>query len=145
MMRYLIAVLSLAGAVVSVLTLQLHYATGTAPCDINAHWDCGVVNHSPFAVIDHVPVAVIGIVGYLILAGLALAGQRFFLVLAAFSGFAFALHLTFIEKYVLEVYCLYCVISQCLIALIVLLSVIWLGAEHRRLKRNARHRITLTP
>jgi len=140
-MRYLIAILALAGVVVSALALHVHYSTATAPCDINAHWDCGVVNHSPFAVIDHVPVAVIGIVGYLVLVGLALAGQRFFLVLAAFSGFAFALHLTFIEKYVLEVYCLYCVISQGLIALIVLLSVIWLGSEHWRLRRNARERL----
>jgi vitamin-K-epoxide reductase (warfarin-sensitive) len=140
-MRYLIAILALAGVVVSALALQVHYSTGTAPCSINTHWDCGVVNHSPFAEIDHVPVATIGIVGYLVLVGLALARQRFFLVLAAFSGFAFALHLTFIEQYVLEVWCLYCVISQSLIALIVLLSVGWLGVEHRQLKRENRSRL----
>jgi len=48
-MRYLIALLALAGVVVSALALQVHYSTATEPCDINAKWDCGIVNHSPFA------------------------------------------------------------------------------------------------
>src|ERR1700678_67238 len=64
-MRYLIAILALAGAVVSALALQVHYSTATEPCDINAKWDCGIVNHSPFAVIMHVPGGARGIHGYL--------------------------------------------------------------------------------
>jgi len=56
-MRYLIVLLALAGAVVSVLALRVHYSTGTEPCDINERWDCGVVNHSRYAGIAHVPVA----------------------------------------------------------------------------------------
>jgi vitamin-K-epoxide reductase (warfarin-sensitive) len=64
-MRYLIALLALAGVVVSALALQVHYSTATEPCDINAKWDCGIVNHSPFAEIMHIPVAAIGIAGYL--------------------------------------------------------------------------------
>ena len=34
-MRYLIAILALAGVVVSSLALQVHYSTGTEPCSIN--------------------------------------------------------------------------------------------------------------
>ena len=75
-MRFLIAILALAGVVVSALALQVHYATGTEPCSINEKWDCGIVNHSPFAEIEHIPVAAIGIAGYLVLAGLALARRR---------------------------------------------------------------------
>jgi vitamin-K-epoxide reductase (warfarin-sensitive) len=71
-MRYVIALLALAGAVVSALALHVHYSTEPQPCSINEKWDCGVVNHSPFAEIMHVPVAAIGIAGYLALAGLAL-------------------------------------------------------------------------
>jgi hypothetical protein len=48
MMRWLIAILSVAGVVVSALALQVHFSTATEPCSINEKWDCGVVNHSPF-------------------------------------------------------------------------------------------------
>ena len=76
-MRYLIAILALAGVVVSALALHVHYSTETEPCSINEKWDCGIVNHSQFAEIAHIPVAAIGIAGYLALAGLALcAGAR---------------------------------------------------------------------
>lgn len=133
-MRYLILVLGIAGAVVSSLALQVHYSTATEPCSINAHWDCGVVNHSPFAVLHGVPVAAIGIAGYLMIAALGLFRQRFALMLAVMAAFCFALRLTFIEELVLEVWCLYCVISQTIIALLLALSVGWVAAEYRRLR-----------
>jgi uncharacterized membrane protein len=136
-MRYLIAVLALAGVVVSALALHVHYSTDVQPCSINAKWDCGIVNHSPFAEIEHFPVAIIGIAGYLALAALALWRQRALVFLAALVGLGFALRLTFIEEFALGVWCLYCVISQALIALIVLLSLGWVGAEYVALKRAA--------
>ena len=134
-MRYAITVLALAGAVVSALALQVHYSTATEPCSINERWDCGVVNHSPFAVVDRVPVAAIGIAGYVVLAALALARLRFVLLAAALIGFDFALWLTSIEHNVLQVWCLYCVISQGIITLILLSGLGWLGAEYLRLRR----------
>jgi vitamin-K-epoxide reductase (warfarin-sensitive) len=138
MMRWVIVLLALAGVVVSALALQVHYSTGTEPCSINEHWDCGVVNHSPFAMIGKVPVAALGIAGYLALGALALWRQRFVLLVVAFAGFCFALRLTFIEELVLQVWCLYCVISQTLIALILLLSLGWLAAEYWQLRRGAK-------
>jgi vitamin-K-epoxide reductase (warfarin-sensitive) len=136
-MRYVIAALALVGVVVSALALHVHYSTETQPCNINEKWDCGVVNHSPFAEILHVPVAAIGIAGYLALAVLALARRRILLTGAALFGLGFSLWLTFIEKYVLEVWCLYCVIQQAVIVLIMLLSLAWLGEEYLELKRAA--------
>ncbi|MFZ1083856.1 MAG: vitamin K epoxide reductase family protein [Terracidiphilus sp.] len=137
MMRYLLAMLAIAGVVVSMLALHVHYSTETQPCSINDKWDCGVVNHSPFAEIAHIPVAAMGIAGYLVLAGLAFLRQRALTFLAAGAGLGFALWLTFIEEYVLQVWCLYCVISQVIIALITLLSLCWLAAEYLALKRAA--------
>lgn len=134
-MRYLITMLALAGVVVSLLALRVHYSTDIQPCDINEKWDCGVVNHSPFAEIEHVPVAVIGILGYLALAGLALARQRFLGMLAAMMGLGFALCLSFIEAFALGAWCIYCVISQTLIALITLLAAGWFTEEYLALKR----------
>jgi uncharacterized membrane protein len=124
-MRYLIALLALAGVVVSTLALRVHYDTGTEPCSINEKWDCGIVNHSPFAMIGPIPVAAIGIAGYLALAGLALARKRALLAIATLIGLGFALYLTHIEKSVLNVWCLYCVISQAVIALLTILTIGW--------------------
>jgi len=128
-MRYLIACLSLAGVLVSALALQVHYSTATEPCSINERWDCGIVNHSSYAVIFHVPVAAIGIGSYLLLGILALTRRRFLLLFAALIGLGFALHLSGVERDILSVWCLYCVISQGIIALITLLSAAWLVAQ----------------
>jgi len=137
-MRYFIAVLALAGVVVSALALHVHFCTDPQPCSINERWDCGVVNHSPFAEIAHIPVAEIGIAGYLALAGLAFWRQRALVFLCALVGLGFALRLTTIEELVLQTWCLYCVISQVIIALIVLLTLGWVGAEYIALKRSAK-------
>ena len=131
-MRYLIAFLALAGVVVSTLALHVHYSNAVQPCDINAHWDCGIVNHSRYAEIHHIPVAAIGIAGYLVIGIAALARRRAFSLAAALIGLAFSLHLTDIEAHKLEVYCLYCVISQGIIALITLCSIIWLFLRSKK-------------
>jgi vitamin-K-epoxide reductase (warfarin-sensitive) len=135
-MRYVIAALSVAGLVVAALALQVHYSTATEPCSINEHWDCGIVNHSSFSVFHHIPVAAIGAAGYLLLGILALARQRILLLVAAIIALGFSLYLSNIERSVLEVWCLYCVISQGIIVLITLLSLGWLIAA-KRTKRRA--------
>lgn len=127
-MRYFIAILAVAGIVVSSLALQVHYSTGTQPCSINEKWDCGIVNHSSYSVMFHVPVAAIGVAGYLLLALLSLVRQRIPLLIAAILALGFALYLSHIERDVLEVWCLYCVISQGIIALIALFSLGWVAA-----------------
>lgn len=124
-MRYVILVLAVAGIVVSGLALQVHYSTESAPCRINDKWDCGVVNHSPYAEVQGVPVAAVGIAGYLLIAVLALLRRRGLLLVAVVVGLGFALYLTHIERDILGVWCLYCVISQGIIALLALLSIGW--------------------
>ena len=125
-MRFLtaaIVVLCLAGEVVSMLALREHYNTETSPCSINERWDCGVVNHSDFAMIRGVPVAAIGILGYTLLA--ALAGRfRLLTALGALAGLAFALRLSYIEWKVLETWCIYCVASQAIIAVLFVLTAV---------------------
>ena len=138
-MRYLIAIVALAGIVVSSLALQVHYTTGTEPCSINEKWDCGIVNHSSYSEFEHVPVAAIGIAGYLVLALLALLRRRGLLFAALLPALGFALYLTHIEKDILQVWCLYCVISQGLIALLTLLSLGWLVSEELAKPRGKKH------
>ena len=134
-MRFLVALVALAGLVVATLALRVHYSTEMQPCSINEKWDCGIVNHSPYAVLGPVPVAAIGIVGYLALAVLALGGWRKLLLSAAVVGLGFSLYLTHIEKDVLMVWCVYCVCSLAIISLITLLSLGWVVAGSRKRAR----------
>jgi vitamin-K-epoxide reductase (warfarin-sensitive) len=136
-LRYVLAILAVAGIVVSALALRVHYSTETAPCSINEKWDCGIVNHSPYAEIRGVPVAAIGIAGYLLIGVLAVLRRRGWLLAAALIGMAFALYLTNIEARVLGVWCLYCAISQGIIALVTLLSIGWIVWAAMRGKASA--------
>jgi vitamin-K-epoxide reductase (warfarin-sensitive) len=135
--RYLIAVLAITGIIVSCMALRVHYTEDeNEPCHLNDKWDCGVVNHSPYAEIHRVPVAAIGTAGYLLIGLLAVAGRRGTLLMATAAGFAFALYLTHIEAHVLRIWCLYCVISQVIIALLLLLTLgwfLWGRAQSRRI------------
>jgi len=135
-MRYLLALVALVGVVVSGLALQVHYSTETAPCSINERWDCGVVNHSSYAEIYQVPVAAIGLLGYLAMVGVALMELRKLFTLMAVVGCAYALYLTHIEHDVLGVWCLYCVISQALIALLVIAGFGWIAGGWFRQRRE---------
>jgi uncharacterized membrane protein len=137
-MKYVLIILALLGVIVSSLALREHYREyGDSPCSINERWDCGVVNHSPFAVLGGVfeqmglpripllsalPVATAGILGYILLA--ALISFRRYRLLLGFTLFslAFSLYLAHIEKDVLGVWCIYCVISLGIISLMTLLT-----------------------
>ncbi|WP_263350725.1 vitamin K epoxide reductase family protein [Acidicapsa acidisoli] len=131
-MRYLIALLALAGVVVAGLALHVHYSTDTQPCSINEKWDCGIVNHSPYAVVGPVPVAAIGIAGYAMMLVLALARRKRLVLAAAVTGLGFSLYLTHIEKDVLLVWCVYCVTSLGIISLITLAALGWLFLVRKR-------------
>lgn len=123
-MRFVLVGLALAGIVVSALAWQVHYSTAVQPCDINARWDCGVVNHSRFSMMGPIPVAAIGVAGYLLLALLAWFRRRWWTLLFSWAGLGFAAYLSYVEAYLLQVWCLYCVISQVIIALIAIFAVI---------------------
>lgn len=138
-MKYFLLVLALLGVTASTLALREHYREeGDSPCSINAHWDCGIVNHSPFATLDGIlrpsaiepdpflrkfPVATLGIVGYILMAALAFTRSYRLLLTAALAGLAFSLYLAHIEKDILGVWCIYCVISLGIISLISLSTV----------------------
>lgn len=123
-MKYLLFILAVLGIVVSSLALREHYReSGDSPCSINAHWDCGVVNHSPFAMVGPIPVAALGIAGYLLMAALSFRRSYRLLLIPSLAGFIFSLYLAHIEKDVLGVWCVYCVISLGIISLMSLLNV----------------------
>jgi len=122
-MKYMLLVLAILGIVVSSLALREHYREyGDSPCSINEHWDCGVVNHSPYALLGGIPVAAIGILGYVLMGGLAFLRSYRLLLVPTFAGLAFSLYLANIEAHVLDVWCIYCVISLGIISMMSLLN-----------------------
>jgi uncharacterized membrane protein len=122
-MKYALLILALCGVIVSSLALREHYREyGDAPCDINEHWDCGIVNHSPYAMLAGIPVAVLGIAGYILMGALAFFRSYRLLLVPTFAGLTFSLYLANIEAHVLGVWCIYCVISLGIISLMSLLN-----------------------
>jgi vitamin-K-epoxide reductase (warfarin-sensitive) len=154
-MKYLIALLAVAGIWVSVLALRVHYMDPSLapPCAVTEKFDCGVVNRSRFAVFPplappsfdtppstggvHIPIAVLGIVAYTAIAVLALMGRWWLLFEAAQVGFLFAGFLSYLEAFVLEKWCIYCLWSQGIVTAILLCTVGVLVVRWRRSKRTA--------
>jgi vitamin-K-epoxide reductase (warfarin-sensitive) len=122
-MKYLLLILAVLGVMVSSLALREHYREyGDSPCSINEHWDCGIVNHSPFAMIGPIPVAILGIAGYILMGALAFLRSYRLLLVPTFAGLSFSLYLANIEKNILGVWCIYCVISLGIISLMSLFT-----------------------
>jgi vitamin-K-epoxide reductase (warfarin-sensitive) len=136
-MRYLIALLAIAGIIVSIMALRVHYMdpAQAPPCAVTEKFDCGAVNHSRFAVFpprtfdedpkagSHIPVAMLGIAGYAAIGTLALLGRWWLVFEFAQVGFLFAAFLSYLEAYVLQKWCIYCLWSQGLITAILLLTI----------------------
>jgi uncharacterized membrane protein len=150
-MKYTLLVLSILGIIVSSLALREHYREyGDSPCSINERWDCGVVNHSPFAVLGGVfdqmgihthvpilsgmPVATAGILGYIVMGAVAFRRAYRVLLILILASLGFSLYLAHIEKDILGVWCVYCVISLGIVCAMCLLS---LGAVISGLRKPA--------
>jgi vitamin-K-epoxide reductase (warfarin-sensitive) len=124
----LIAVLALAGVIVSAISLERHYAASASGfCDFNQKFNCDIVNRSEYSTIAGIPVAGIGVVGYGLLFVLSTFRRAHHetstqLFGAAVAGLAFALYLTYIEAYKLETWCILCLSSLTIIAAISLLA-----------------------
>ena len=151
-MKYLLALLAVAGIWVSVLALKVHnQAPGDAPpCAVTEKFDCGAVNHSRFAELPprsfdeppgskgHLPIAVLGIAGYSLMAALALAGQLTLLLHVAEFAFMMAAFLTYLEAYVLQKWCIYCLISQSIVATLLVLTAATVFVRWRSRTRERR-------
>ena len=93
---------------------------------------CDVVNSSPYATIGGVPVAFIGLAGYLVLFGLAAVAvqaqevRRRQALWASFilsvGGLLFSIYLTYLELYVIQALCSWCVASAIIILLLALVG-----------------------
>jgi uncharacterized membrane protein len=122
--------LSAAGIGISAYLVGKRFTGGALAC---TRWaQCDVVNNSVYAVMYGVPVSVIGLAGYLLLLGVSVAAvrtvgptQRGLLALSlllSLGGVGFSIYLTYLEIYVIQALCAWCVASAIIIVLLALLS-----------------------
>ena len=151
-MKYLIALLAVAGIFVSARALQVHYMSpGETPlCAVTAEFDCGKVNQGKYAVFPpqtddefdengqfhankpHIPVAMVGIAGYSLIGIFSLFGRIRIVLELARIGFFCAAFLSYLEAYVIHLWCIYCLWSQCIIAAILVASIVAVLLRRRR-------------
>ena len=127
-----VALISFAGIIVSSVSLYHHFGTSkTSFCTFGESFNCDLVNRSSYSTVLGVPVALVGFVGYLLILALATVYRQkaetpAMLLITTGGGLAFALYLTYIEKFVLQAWCVLCLASLALIFSAAVLSAILL-------------------
>jgi uncharacterized membrane protein len=133
-------VLSCLGIAISGYLVTKRFTGGNLAC---TRWaDCDVVNNSVYSQLFGVPVSAIGLVGYLALLGLAIAAIRthgprrrqILLASAVMSlgGVGFSAYLTYLEIYVIEALCSWCVASAIVITLLAIQHLVSLRSAPRQ-------------
>ncbi len=133
--------LSTLGVLVAGYLSLKRFTGGSLVC---SRWaQCDTVNNSLYAKFYGVPVAFIGLAGYLVLLALAIATlradgglQRRLIglgLLLSLGGFAFSVRLTYLEVYVIQAICSWCVASAVIITLLTLVGAVnlWRTAPGR--------------
>lgn len=119
------------GVFVSLYLLWNHYTTGPSFCKIGGAVNCDLVNRGPYGEIMGIPVSGIGVLGYVLLEGLALTllamktrERETIIALQAAStlGFLFSLYLLYLELFVIFAVCPFCMVSLILITIITTLA-----------------------
>ncbi len=129
--EWLIPILALVGIAVS--GYLAYVETQSVPAACGPVGDCNAVQNSPYArLFGLLPVGVLGLISFFIILVLwvfqrktngnsaALAGTALFII--AFGGTLFSLYLTYLEPFVIQAVCIWCLTSAVTITLILLLS-----------------------
>ena len=120
------------GIFISGYLVTKRFTGGSLAC---TRWaQCDVVNNSVYSQFYGVPVSVLGLAGYLLLLALALAAlwttgcahRRILLLSLVLSvgGVGFSVYLTYLEIYVIEALCAWCVASAIVITLLAIITAV---------------------
>lgn len=125
-----VVLVAVIGTLISAYSLYHHFDTSEGWCNVSATLNCDVVNRGPYSEFAGIPVSLIGVVGYLgiaivaILTGVRASEQRELLMLlriAAAGALGFSLYLTYLEAFVLGVYCPLCLGALAIVVILCLL------------------------
>jgi uncharacterized membrane protein len=125
-LRRAAAVISLAGIGVATY-ITIADAGGGTPFCVAGGGGCETVANSSYSHLLGVNVAVFGIVGYVLLLAAALTpgdAGRFAGLLLALGGFGFSAYLTYLELFVIDAICQWCVASAVLMTVLLGLNLI---------------------
>lgn len=112
--------LSFIGLAVAGYSLIHHFGTEQGWCDVSDTLNCDIVNRGPYSEIAGIPVALFGLLGYAGLCAVSIvalkrAEERAELWRLIKAGIIvallFSLYLTYLEAFVLTVYCPLCLTS----------------------------------
>jgi uncharacterized membrane protein len=118
-------VLAVAGIGVAGYLTWVHYADVSPICATGG--GCETVQKSSYSEIGGVPVAILGLGGYVaILAGLLLPGEatRLWTAALALVGAGFSAYLTYLELFVIDAICQWCVASAVIMGVLAVLAVV---------------------
>ncbi len=117
-LRALLAVLAVAGIAVSAYLTWSHLR-GVAPVCVGGSAGCETVQTSRYSEVLGIPVALLGLLGYAgLLLSAAIKGERaaVFGLFVALVGTLYSAYLTYLELFVIQAICQWCVASAGLIA-----------------------------
>jgi len=123
-LRVALAALSVAGLAIAGYLTAVHLDGGDPVCLAGGH-GCAVVQNSDYADLLGIPVPVIGLFGYLtVLLAAALPGDpgRMLGLFAALIGVGFSGYLTYLELFVIDAICQWCVASAVLMCIVLVLA-----------------------
>ncbi len=111
-------------------------AGGSAPVCLAGGQGCQTVANSHYSELLGVDVSIFGIAGYVLLLASALVPGdtgRFSGLLLALAGFGFSAYLTYLELFVIDAICQWCVASAALMTLLLVVNaaraIAYVGAE----------------
>jgi uncharacterized membrane protein len=115
--RIVVVALSALGIAVSLYLTYLYHTKGTALFFCTAGSGCDTVRESPYSVISGVPVPLLGVIGYSLIFLLSFTSSKNqtrwpLLYMVSLIGFVFSAYLTYIELFILNAVCVYCLISS---------------------------------
>lgn len=122
--QLVVAAISALGVGVSVYLSVVHLSGGTPVCAAGST-GCSTVTDSQYSELAGIPVPLLGVGGYLLLGGAALVSTdlgRIGGMFVALVGFGFSAYLTYLELFVIDAICQWCVVSAVLMTALMLLT-----------------------
>jgi uncharacterized membrane protein len=116
-LRLLAALVALAGVAFAGYLTWSHYGDQSVLCPVGG--GCETVQESEYAEIAGVPVAVLGLAAYVVLLGLIVWDSppaRLAAAAIALVGLLFSGYLVVVQAFVLEAFCIWCLVNDVLIA-----------------------------
>jgi uncharacterized membrane protein len=116
-LRAALAAVALAGLAVASYLTYVHYQPDALVCTITG--GCETVQESDYATLVGVPVALLGVVAYasvLVLTAIDTPLTRMVTVVITLSGAGFSLYLIALQAFVIEAWCVWCLVNDVVIA-----------------------------